>query len=125
MEDKQLMGDMEISKDVRKKVFDTISRPVYKDPETGEYLTALQKYEMENHADFLKYVGLFMTLTNGFTDFKSFAKAEVKKEMRKGLRELEQTLNNTKRSSDGSLKMVTSATEDPDSYLGAGFKFDL
>ena len=125
LEDKNLMGDMELSKEVRKKVFDNIYKPIYKDPETGQYMTALQKFEAEHHEDFLKYVGLFMTLTDGFKDFKSFAKAEVRKEMKKGLRELEQTLNNTKRSSDGSLKMVTGTVDDPDSYLGKGFKFDL
>ena len=125
LEDKQLMGDMEISQELRKKVFDNISKPIYKNPETGEYLTALQKYEAEHHADFIKYAGLLFTLTDGFKDFKSFAKAEVKKEMKKGLRELEQTLNSTRRSSDGSLKMVSGAVEDPDSYLGTGFKFAL
>ena len=41
-EDKDLMGGMEISKDVRKKVYDNISRPIYKDPETGQYMTAIQ-----------------------------------------------------------------------------------
>ena len=51
LNDKQLFGDMELSKDIRKKAFENISRPVYKDPETGEYLTALQKYEIEHRAD--------------------------------------------------------------------------
>ena len=125
MEDKQLMGGMTISNDVRKKAFDVINKPVYKDPETGHYLTALQKYESENHADFMKYVGLFYTLTDGFKDFKSFAKAEVKKEMRKGLRELEQTLNGSRRTSDGSLNLVGSRKEDPESFLSAGFKLAL
>lgn len=125
LEDKDLMGDMELSSDVRKKVYDNISRPIYKDPETGQYLTALQKYEMEHHEDFIKYVGLFMTLTDGFKDFKSFAKAEVKKEMRKGLRELEQTLQNTRRTSDGSLNLVGSRKSDPESFLEGGFKLAL
>jgi hypothetical protein len=125
LEDKQLMGDMELNQDVRKKIYDNISRPVYRDPESGQYLTALQKYESENHADFMKYVGLFYTLTDGFKDFKSFAKAEVKKEMRKGLRELEQTLNGSRRTSDGSLNLVGSRKEDPESFLSAGFKLAL
>lgn len=45
LKDKNLFGDMEISNDVRKKAFETVSKPVYRDPETGDYLTALQKYE--------------------------------------------------------------------------------
>lgn len=126
LKDKTLMGDTEISQDVRKKTFENISKPVYKDPETGEYLTAIQKYEMEHRADFLKYVSLFYTLTDGFKDFKSFTKGQVKKEVRKGLRELEQTLNNTKRNTDGSLKMVTNQREDPESYiLGGNLKLAL
>ncbi len=125
LEDKDLMGDMEISKDLRKKVYDNISRPVYKDPETGQYLTALQKYEMDHHEDFIKYVGLFMTLTDGFKDFKSFAKGEVKKQMRKGLRELEQTLSNTRRNSDGSLNLVGSRKSDPESFLDGNFRLAL
>ena len=125
LEDKNLMGDMELSADVRKKVYDNISRPIYKDPETGQYLTALQKYEAEHHEEFIKYVGLFMTLTDGFKDFKSFAKAEVKKEMKKGLRDLEQTLQNTRRSSDGSLNLVGSRKSDPESFLEGGFKLHL
>lgn len=125
LEDKNLMGDMEISKDVRKKVYDNISRPIYKDPETGEYLTAIQKFEAEHPGEFLKFAGLFYTLTDGFKDFKSFAKAEVKKEMRKGLRELEQTLQNTRRNSDGSLNMVGSRKSDPESFLDGGFRLAL
>ena len=125
LEDKNLMGDMELSADVRKKVYDNISRPIYKDPETGQYLTALQKYEAEHHEEFIKYVGLFMTLTDGFKDFKSFAKAEVKKEIKKGLRDLEQTLQNTRRSSDGSLNLVGSRKSDPESFLEGGFKLHL
>lgn len=126
MKDKQLMGDLELSKDIRKKAFDAVSKPVFKDPETGQYLTAIQKYENEHRADFLKYTGLIYTLTNGFKDFDSFTKGKVKKEMRKGLRELEQTLNNTRRTNDGSLKMVTNQREDdPNSFIGKGMKLDL
>ena len=124
-EDKDLMGGMEISKDVRKKVYDNISRPIYKDPETGQYMTAIQKFETEHPGEFLKFAGLFYTLTDGFKDFKSFAKAEVKKEMRKGLRELEQTLQNTRRNSDGSLNMVGSRKSDPESFLDGNFRLAL
>lgn len=125
LKDKNLFGDIELSADVRKKAFDNISKPIYRDPETGEYFTALQKYEMENRADFLKYAGLVYTLTNGFKDFDSFTKGKVKKEVRKGLRELEQTLNNTSRNTNGSLKMVTGVQDDPESYISKGMQLDI
>lgn len=125
MKDKTLMGDLEISADLRKKTLENISKPVYRDPETGEYLTALQKYQMENKADFLKYVGLFMTLTNGFKDFESFMKGKVKQAEKKGLKKLEQTLNGTRRNTDGSLNLVTGVSDDPESFFSKGFKLDL
>lgn len=125
LKDKDLMGDIDIDSSLRKKAFENISRPMYKDPETGGYLTAIQKYEMEHRPEFIKYMGLFYTLTNGFKDFNSFTKGKVKKEVRKGLRELEHTLNNTNRTSDGSLKMVTTAKDDPYSYIGKGVRLDL
>ncbi len=125
MKDKQLFGDMEISNNIRKKAFDSVSKPVYKDPETGDYMTAIQKYESEHRAEFLKYTGLIFAMTNGFKDFDSFAKGKVKKEVKKGLRELEQTLNNTKRNNDGSLRMVTNQKDDPNSFISKGMKLDL
>ena len=124
LEDKDLMGDMELSENVRKKVYENLSRPVYKDPETGQYLTNLQKYQQEHPDEFLKYVSLFMTLTDGFKDFKSFAKAEVKKEMKKGLRDLEQTLSNTRRDASGRLDLVGRKDEES-SFIGEGFKLAL
>lgn len=125
MKDKQLFGDMEISNDIRKKAFDSVSKPVYKDPKTGDYMTAIQKYESEHRAEFLKYTGLIFAMTNGFKDFDSFAKGKVKKEVKKGLRELEQTLNNTRRNNDGSLRMVTNQKDDPNSFISKGMKLDL
>lgn len=125
MKDKQLFGDMEISNDIRKKAFDSVSKPVYKDPETGDYMTAIQKYESEHRAEFLKYTGLIFAMTNGFKDFDSFAKGKVRKEVKKGLRELEQTLNNTRRNNDGSLRMVTNQKNDPNSFISKGMKLDL
>ena len=125
LKDKSLMGEIEIAGDLRKKTFENISKPIYKDPETGEYLTAIQKYEMEHRADFLKYVGLFYTLTNGFKDFEGFTKGQVKKGIKKGLSELEKTLNGTRRNQNGGLRMVTSAKDDPESTIPGGFKLDI
>lgn len=125
LKDKHLFGDFEVTPSIRQKVIDNIAKPVHKDPETGEMLTALQKYEMENRADFIKYVGTIYTLTNGFQDFDSFLKGKVAKEKKKGLRELEHTLTNT-RKSEGNLKLVTNAKEDPESsFINKGWQLDV
>ena len=122
---KDVFGDLSIDKSTRQKIYDNIAKPVYKDPETGEYFTAIQKYEMENRTDFLKNIGLLFTLTDGFKDLDGLVKGKVKKEVKKGLRELEHTLNNTARTSDGNLKFVSGVDEDPESFIGKGWNLDV
>lgn len=124
LEDKNVFGDLSIDKSTRQKIYDNISKPVYKDPETGEYLTAIQKYEMEHRTEFLKNLGLVFTLTDGFKNLDGLVKSKVNKEVKKGLRELENTINNTSRTSDGNLKFVSGVDEDPESFLGK-WKLDI
>ena len=125
LNDKDVFGDLSVDKSTRQKIYDNIAKPVYKDPETGEYFTAIQKYEMENRTDFLKNIGLLFTLTDGFKNLDGLVKGKVKKEVKKGLRELEHTLNNTARTSDGNLKFVSGVVEDPESFIGKGWNLDV
>lgn len=125
LNDKDVFGDLSMDKSTRQKIYDNIAKPVYKDPETGEYFTAIQKYEMENRADFLKNIGLLFTLTDGFKNLDGLVKGKVRKEVKKGLRELEHTLNNTARTSDGNLKFVSGVDEDPESFIGKGWNLDV
>ena len=125
LNDKDVFGDLSIDKSTRQKIYDNIAKPVYKDPETGEYFTAIQKYEMENRTDFLKNIGLLFTLTDGFKNLDGLVKGKVKKEVKKGLRELEHALNNTARTSDGNLKFVSGVDEDPESFIGKGWNLDV
>ena len=125
LEDKKFFGEIEVDKTTRQKVFDNISKPVWKDPETGEYYTALQKYEMDNHSDFMKNVGLLFTLTDGFKSLDKLVKGKIKKEVGKGLKGLEHVLNTTSRDSNGNLKFVSGIQEDPESFIGKGIKLDL
>ena len=105
-------------------MYDNISKPVYKDPETGEFYTAIQKYELENKTEFLKNLGLLFTLTDGFKNIDKLVKGRVRKEVKKGLRELENTLNNTARTSDGNLKYVSGVDEDSESNA-RGWDLDI
>ena len=125
LNDKEVFGDLSIDKSTRQRIYDNVSKPVYKDPETGEYYTAVQKYEIENKVDFLKNIGLIFTLTDGFKNLDGLVKGKVKKEVKKGLRELEHTLNNTARTSDGNLKFVSGVDEDPESFIGKGWNLDV
>lgn len=118
-------GEIQIDRGTRQKVFDNISKPVFKDPETGELYTAIQKYERENRIEFLKNVGLLFTLTNGFKSIDGLVKDKVKKQVKKGLRELEHTINNTARTSDGNLKYASGTIDDPESYLHNGWDLDI
>lgn len=122
LEEKKVFGDIQVDKATRQKVLDNISKPIYKDKDTGVLYTALQKYEMENKTEFIKNVGLLFTLTDGFKNLDKLVQGKVKTEVKKGLRELEHTLNNTSRSSDGNLKFVSGVSDDPESFSS---KWDL
>lgn len=124
LEDKEILGDLEVTKPIRQKAFDAISKPIYKDSNTGQALTAIQKYEMENRDDFLKNLGLIFTLTNGFKDFDGLLKSKVRKEVKKGVRELENVLNTSSFNSDGNLQFVSGTDPDPDSSF-RGWKLDI
>lgn len=115
LSDKKPFGDLELDKNTRQRVFDAISKPAFTDPNTGERLTAIQKFEADNHNDFMKYVGLTYVLTDGFKSLDGLVKGKVKKEIGKGLKELEHTLNNTARNSNGTLKFTSGVGSDPES----------
>ena len=124
LSDKKPFGELELDKNTRQRVFDAISKPVFTDPDTGERLTAIQKFEADNHNDFMKYVGLTYVLTDGFKSLDGLVKGKVKKEIGKGLKELEHTLNNTARNSDGTLKFTSGVNSDPESAFSR-FTLDI
>ena len=125
LEDKKVFGDLDVNKATRQKIYDNISKPIYKDPNTGRVFTAIQKYEMENKGEFLKNLGLIFTLTDGFKNLDGLVKGKVRKEVKKGLRELENVINNTARTSDGNLRFVGDTDDDSDSYIGKGWTIDV
>lgn len=126
MQDKDLLGGLEIDNNTRKRTIANIAKASYKDSQTGEYLTELQKYEREHSDDFIKNVGLIFTLTDGFKNFDKFVQSKVKKEVKKGIRNLENVINSTSRGSDGLLKFAGQyAKEDPNSFIGKGWKLNI
>ena len=121
-----VLGDIKLDKATRQKVYDNVSKPIYKDPDTGQVLTALQKYRKENENDYIKYMGLFFTLTNGFKDMDNIIKPQAKKEIKSKLRELEHTLNGTARTRSGTLRYVSTPEErNQGTLFDNGFSIDI
>lgn len=123
LEDDKVFGDFEVDKATRQKVFDLISKPVHKDSETGALSTELQYYQSQNPTDFLKYVGLAYTLTNGFKNIGNLLQNKVKKEVKKGFKTLEGKIATTSRDGDGNLNFFGGG--DSNSYDGLNFDFDV
>lgn len=125
MEGEDLFGDLEVDKATRQKALDAIIKPTHQDPETGRQYTAIQMYEKENRVDFLKKIGLIYAMTDGFKSLEGLIGKKVKKEVGKGMKDLEDVLNNTRRKDDGSIDYTAGTTDDPDSFLGSGYTLDL
>lgn len=121
MEDKNLYGDVDVDKATRTKIYDFITKPVHKDSNCN-YMTALQKYQSENTIEAMKNFAICYTLTNGFKDWSKLGSKQAKKEVKKGLANLEKVINSTSRNNDGSLGFVSF---DESSYLGQGMQLDI
>ena len=121
MEDKNLYGDVDVDKATRTKIYDFITKPIHKDS-NGNYMTALQKYQSENTIEAMKNFAICYTLTNGFKDWSKLGSKQAKKEVKKGLANLEKVINSTSRNNDGSLGFVSF---DESSYLGQGMQLDI
>lgn len=124
LEDKEVFEGITLDKTTRQKAFENITKPVFK-TEDGEYLTAIQKYEMDNPVEFRKYLSVLFTMTDGFKNIDGLVKGKVKKEVKQSLRELEHKLSNTARTSTGNPRFVGAVEEDTESYIGKGWDLDV
>ena len=121
-DDIKFLGDMEITKSVRQTAFDAISKPVFKDPKTGETFTALQKLERDNSEDFMVKLGIMYALTNGFKDIGGLINKKVQKEVKKGFSELEKKIKTPSKQPHGDLSYVDN---DGRVFLGKGIQLDI
>lgn len=124
LEDKEVFTGITLDKTTRQKAFENITKPVFK-TEDGEYLTAIQKYEMDNPVEFRKYLSVLFTMTDGFKNIDGLVKGKVKKEVKQSLRELEHKLSSTARNSTGNPRYVGGVEEDTESYIGKGWDLDV
>jgi endonuclease III len=123
-DDFEFLKGVELNKRIRQDAFNAVTKPIYKDPETGEMYTAVQKLELENSEEFLAKIGFLYTLTDGFKNLNGLINDRVKKEVKKGFSDLENKINTTRRTSGGGLKLA-SGVDDSNSYFGKGIKLDL
>lgn len=124
LEDKEVFTGITLDKTTRQKAFENITKPVFK-TEDGEYLTAIQKYEMDNPVEFRKYLSVLFTMTDGFKNIDGLVKGKVKREVKQSLRELEHKLSSTARNSSGNPRYVGGVEEDTESYIGKGWDLDV
>lgn len=122
LEDKEVFAGISLDKATRQRAYDNISRPIYK-TEDGQYITAVQKYQLENPVEFRKKLGVIFTLTDGFNNLDMLVKGKVKKEVKKSLKELENVLTNNNRPF-GNPTFVGNYG-DQESYSGKGWTLDV
>lgn len=123
-EKSKFFGDIELDQATRQKVFDNLSKPIYKDPKSGEAFTAIQRFEMEHSDEFLVKLSLLFTLTDNFKSLDKLVASKVKKGIKRGLKDLEGRINSTSRDVNGNLR-YTSGVDDTESYLGKGIKLAI
>lgn len=124
-EDEVKLGDTVLDKRTRQQVFDAVSKPVYKDPDTGQLLTQVQKFQRENPLEFLKQLGMWYVLTDGGKDASGLVKKQARVEKNKNIRELERKINSSSFNADGSLRYMSGTSGDSDPLLSDGWKIDL
>ena len=117
-------GALPLTPQMKSKIWDVLTAPVYTDPNGVQY-TELQKYEREHHDDFLKYVGAFYAMTNGFTDFTKVFKPAVQKAVKSGFEKLEDFLQgNSTAYSEGGMNLKGSRCSNTD-YFSGNWKIDF
>lgn len=116
------LGDTKLDKRTRQKVFDAVSKPIYKDPDTGKLLTAVQKFQKEKPLEFLKQLGMWYVLTDGGKSMDGFTKEKIRAEKNKGIKELERKINSSSINPDGSLRYTSGASGNSDPLLSDGWK---
>lgn len=111
LDNESFYDGVKVDKSLRQKVYDSITKPVYKD-EQGNYLTALQKYQREHPMEFMENVALLMVLTDNFKTVDKLVKQKANKVIKSSFAEVANVLNNTRRNGDGSLNLANSAPDE-------------
>lgn len=116
LEDEIKLGDTVLDKKTCQRVFDAVSKPVYKDKE-GRLLTAVQKYQSEHPLEFLKQLGMWFVLTEGGKNMTGFTKETVQKEKNKSVRELANKISAGSITKNGNFRYPGAGSEAKDPLL--------
>lgn len=110
MSNDKFIGELDIDEKIKKQALANLSEPKFKDKQSGQMLTAIQRYERENKTEFLKNLGLVFTLTDGFKNMDKLVNKAVKRRVNNEISGIEDLLKNPS-GSDASLSMVTGAND--------------
>ena len=105
--DGSVLGGLDVPKQVRERALAAVLKGTVKDKD-GNLYTALQDYERNNRAEFLKNVGILFAMTDGFKNVDKLIGRQVSKEVKKGIRNLENILRTSNTSSGGTLSLMDS-----------------
>ncbi len=123
LDDEVKIGEMSLDKSTRQHVYDAVSKPIYKDKDTGKLLTAVQKFQKEQPLEFLKQLGMWYVLTDGGKNLDGFTKEQVRSEKNKAIKELGRKINSSSLNRDGSLRYASgNSGEVGDPILSDGWK---
>lgn len=109
-EEKGFYESLGITEKVGKRALEDVTIAKYKDPDTGEKITAIQKAQREDEAHFLRGLGIAFTLTDGFKDFSKLGKGLAAREVKTKLKNLEDKL---RRIPSGGLGYVGKSKDKP------------
>lgn len=124
LEDKEIFQGFDVDTQTRQKIYDSIAQPSHR-LDNGQLVTPIQKYEMENREDFIKKLGFLFVYTDGFKSLDKIIKPKLNSKMKSTIKDLESTINNTRRNSNGDISFVTGVKEDPESFILNGYEIDI
>lgn len=125
IEDEVEFGGTQLDKRTKQKVYDAVSKPVWKDPDTGQLLTQVQKFQKEQPLEFLKQLGMWFVMTDGGKNASGLVKKQAQVEKNKSIRELERKINSSALGSDGSLRYMSGNQIEEDNLLSDGWQVDF
>lgn len=104
-----------LSDNTKRRILDNLSRPTTK-LRDGRIVTPIQKFQSEHPAEWQRITAELFTITDGFTDFSALGRREARKQINKGMANLEKALKSgSTRSSGGSYRYANNmGGDDPE-----------